>query len=39
MVRNFSEESMASKILLSIVEKENIGILDKLKWSNLTLFQ
>ena len=38
MVRNFSEEDMASKILLTIVEKENVGILDQLKWSNLALF-
>ena len=38
MVRNFSEEGMASKILLTIVDKENVGILDQLKWSNLALF-
>ena len=35
MVRNFSEEDMTSKILLSIVDKEYLGILDQLKWSNL----
>ena len=27
MVRNFSEEGMASKILLIIADKENVGIL------------
>ena len=30
---------MTSKNLLTIVDKVNAGILDKLKWSNLTLFQ
>ena len=35
----FSEEDMTSKILLTIVDKENVGILDQLKWSNLALFQ
>ena len=39
MVRNFSEEDMASKILLTIGDKENVGILDQLNWSNLALFQ
>ena len=39
MVRNFSEEGMASKILLTIGDKENVGILDQLIWSNLALFQ
>ena len=38
MVRNFSEEDMASNILLTIVDKENVGILGQLKWSNLALF-
>ena len=39
MVRDFSEEGRASKILLTIVDKEYVGILDLLKWSNLALFQ
>ena len=39
MVRNFSEEDMASKILLTIADKEYVGILDQLKWSNLAVFQ
>ena len=38
MVRNFSEEGMTSKILLTIVDKENVGVLDQLKWSSLALF-
>ena len=39
MVRNFSEEDMTSKILLTIVDKENVGVLDQPKWSSLALFQ
>ena len=35
----FSEEGKASNILLTIVDKENVGISDQLKWSNLALFQ
>ena len=39
IVTDFSEEGMTSKILLTIVDKEIVGILDQLKWSNLALFQ
>ena len=39
IVRNFSEDSIASKILLTIISKKNVGILDQLKWSKLALFQ
>ena len=39
IVKNFSEEGMASEILLTIVDKENVGILDQLKCSKLAAFQ
>ena len=39
MVSNFSEEGMASKIFLITVDKDNVGIIGQLKWSNLALFQ
>ena len=38
MIRNFPEEGLASKILLIIVEKENVEILDQLKWSKFGTF-